>query len=94
MERWTKGPEWDEMKELQPDYHTAHTFSTGFWEHLFLTEKNPKQTTTNSGCIVRWGKKSPLENIQVLIFRTNLIILSGIIDVDSNCKVNLERLRV
>lgn len=64
--KWKGGPkvqceEWDEMKELQPDYHTAHTFSTGFWEHLFLTEKNPKQQPTAVALL--GGERNPLWTI-------------------------------
>jgi len=52
--KWKGGPkvqygEWDEMKEVQPGYHTAHIFSTGMWEHLFLTEKNPKPVALLDG---------------------------------------------
>lgn len=48
----------------------------------------------NKTIVLLGRKKKLLENTHVLMFCASLIILSDIIDVDSNCKVNLERLSV
>lgn len=83
--------EWGEMKELQPG---CLLYSPQAFGNIWHKNKPQKKAPNQNTCIGRWGSKSHLENIQVLMFYRNLIMLADIIDVDSNCKVNLERLSV